>query len=72
MNGYDLSSRSRMLKRGWYCLMKFCSASSASASLPTSRKSIDSAISTICTSPRVTRLEKWPVTRLRIDLALPT
>jgi hypothetical protein len=36
MNGYDLSSRSRMLKRGWYCLMKFCSASSASASLPTS------------------------------------
>ena len=33
MYGYDLSSRSRMLKRGRYCLMKFCSASSASASV---------------------------------------
>ena len=31
MYGYDLSSRRRMLNRGLYCLMKFCSASSASA-----------------------------------------
>ena len=35
MYGYDLSSRSRMLKRGLYCLMKFCSVSSASASVAT-------------------------------------
>src|SRR5438094_620746 len=42
MNGYDLSSRRRMLKRGRYCLMKFCSASSASVSLASSRYSTDS------------------------------
>ena len=72
MYGYDLSSRSRMLKRGLYCLMNSCSASSASASVSTDTKSIDSAISTICVSPRVTRLEKCPPTRLRIDFALPT
>ena len=30
-----MSSRSRMLKRGLYCLMKFCSVSSASASVTT-------------------------------------
>ena len=35
MYGYDLSSRSRMLKRGLYCLMKVCSVSSASASVAT-------------------------------------
>ena len=72
MYGYDLSSRRRMLKRGLYCLMKFCSASSASASVSTETKSIDSASSTISISPRVTRLEKCPPTRLRIDLAFPT
>ena len=40
MYGYDLSSRSRMLKRGLYCLMKFCSVSSASASVSTTRYSM--------------------------------
>ncbi len=40
MNGYDLSSRNRTLNRGLYCLMKFCSASSASASLETSTNSM--------------------------------
>jgi len=36
-----------MLKRGRYCLMKFCSASSASASEATSTNSTDSIASTI-------------------------
>ena len=40
MYGYDLSSRSRMLKRGLYCLMKFCSVSSASASVTTTSASM--------------------------------
>ena len=47
MKGYDLSSRRRMLKRGRYCLMKFCSASSASVSLESRRYSTDSMASTI-------------------------
>ena len=40
MYGYDLSSRRRMLKRGLYWRMKFCSASSASASVSTTRYSM--------------------------------
>jgi hypothetical protein len=72
MNGYDLSSRSRMLKRGWYCLMNPCSASRASASVPTSTKSTDSIASTISYAPRVTGFVKCEATRLRIDFALPT
>jgi hypothetical protein len=72
MNGYDLSSRRRMLKRGRYCLMKFCSASSASASEATRMNSTASIASTISYAPRVTGLEKWLATRFLIDFALPT
>jgi hypothetical protein len=61
-----------MLKRGWYCLMKFCSTSSASDSDATSRYSTDSIESVISTAPRVTGLEKCEATRFLIDLALPT
>ncbi len=61
-----------MLKRGWYCLMKFCSTSSASVSEPTRMKSTLSMSVVICTAPRVTGLEKWPATRFFSDLALPT
>ena len=74
MYGYDLSSRSRMLNRGLYCLMKFCSASSASVSVCTTSASIWSIMSTRSLPPRVARpsSEKCDATRLRIDLALPT
>ena len=72
MNGYDLSSRRRMLNRGRYCLMKFCSVSSASASEATRMNSTDSIASTISYAPRVTGLEKWLATRFLIDFALPT
>ena len=60
------------MKRGRYCLMKFCSASSASASEATSTNSIPSIASTISYAPRVTGLEKWLATRFFSDLALPT
>ncbi len=56
-----------MLKRGRYCLMKFCSARSASASVWTTSDSM--------WSMKVLsweRLEKCDATRLRIDFALPT
>ena len=79
MNGYDLSSRSRMLKRGRYCLMKPCSVSSASASLPTTTHSIRSVLATISSwpgefvpRPPTCALAKCEATRLRIDFALPT
>jgi hypothetical protein len=52
--------------------MKFCSASSASASDATRMNSTLSIASTISYWPRVTGLEKWPATRLRSDFALPT
>ena len=61
-----------MLKRGWYCLMKFCSTSSASVSEPTTMKSTLSMTSVIWTAPRVTGLAKWLATRFLMDLALPT
>ena len=67
MYGYDLSSRSRMLKRGLYWRMKFCSASSASASVSTTRYSMLSMNPT-----SVPRAEKCEATRLRIDFAFPT
>ena len=67
MYGYDLSSRRRMLKRGLYWRMKFCSASSASASVSTTTYSMCSTNS--CSAPRA---EKCDATRLRIDFALPT
>ena len=72
MYGYDLSSRRRMLKRGLYCLMKFCSASSASASVWTTSASMWSMMSSRPSPPRVLGLEKCDATRLRIDFALPT
>ena len=56
-----------MLKRGRYCLMKFCSASSASASVWTTS---DSMLSMNVLSWE--RLEKCDATRFRIDFALPT
>ncbi len=60
------------MKRGRYCLMKFCSASSASASVLVVTQSIESIRSTISIAPRVTELEKCDATRLRIDFAFPT
>ena len=73
MYGYDLSSRSRMLKRGLYCLMKFCSVSSASASVATT--SVLDVVDLVASAPSCRTcvgLEKWLATRLRIDFALPT
>jgi hypothetical protein len=61
-----------MLKRGLYCLMKFCSARKASASVWVTRNSIDSTRLTMSCAPRVPGFEKCDPTRLRIDLALPT
>ena len=52
--------------------MKFCSASSASASVSVATKSIVSISSSISAAPRVAGFEKWLPTRLRIELALPT
>ena len=56
-----------MLKRGRYCLMKFCSVSRASASVWTTSDSIWS-----MNVLRLLRELKCEATRLRIDLALPT
>jgi hypothetical protein len=56
-----------MLKRGRYCLMKFCSVSSASASVWTTSDSMWSISALIWL-----RELKWEATRLRIDFALPT
>ena len=72
MYGYDLSSRSRMLNRGRCRLMNCCSASSASASVSVTRKSIVAIRSIISAPPLVDLPEKWPPTRLRIEVALPT
>ncbi len=52
--------------------MKFCSASSASASVSVTRKSKSSTACVISSAPRVAGLEKCPATRLRIDVAFPT
>ena len=71
MYGYDLSSRSRTLKIGRYCLMKFCSASSASASVCVTTNRCSRSASTM--SPReLEALLKWPATRFLTDLAFPT
>ncbi len=71
MYGYDLSSRSRMLKRGRWRLMNCCSARSASASVSVTRKSIESTwLASSDDSPPC--FEKCPPTRLRIESALPT
>ncbi len=64
-----------MLKRGRYCLMKLCSASSASASVATTTHSMWATLATISAWPGLLgtwALEKWEATRLRTDLALPT
>ena len=64
-----------MLKRGRYCLMKLCSASSASASVATTTHSICSTLATISAWPGLLgtwALEKCEATRLRTDFALPT
>ena len=61
-----------MLKRGLYCLMKFCSVSSASASVATASDSMWSISSVSAVVPYCVGLEKWLATRLRIDFALPT
>ena len=55
---------------GRWRLMNCCSASSASASVSVTRKSIEAIRSII--SPREWVREKWLATRLRIDVALPT
>jgi hypothetical protein len=52
--------------------MKFCSASSASASFAVATKSIDSTFERNSSAVRVARLVKWDATRFRIDFALPT
>ena len=51
--------------------MNCCSASSASASVSVTRKSID--VDLVGQLARAAeRLEKWPATRLRIERDLPT
>ena len=67
-----MSSRSRTLKRGRYWRMKFCSASSASASLSVTMNSIRSISSSRPMPPRVEGDEKCDATRFLIELALPT
>ena len=57
---------------GRWRLMKLCSASSASASVWVTTKSMSAIRATMSAAPRVPGLVKWPATRLRIDLALPT
>ena len=53
--------------------MKFCSASSASASVSVATKSIWSMAATMSAAPpRVAGFEKCEATRLRIERALPT
>ena len=52
--------------------MNCCSASSASASVSVTRKSIEAIRSIISMPPREDVREKWPPTRLRIERALPT
>ena len=71
MYGYDLSSRSRMLNFGRWRLMNCCSASSASASVSVTRKSIEPTRPMKSKPPRCGP-EKCEVTRLRIEVALPT
>ena len=61
-----------MLNFGLYCLMKFCSVSSASASVTTTSDSMWSISSVSAVVPYIVGLEKWLATRLRIDFALPT
>ena len=58
-----------MLKRGRYCLMKACSVSSASDSVPTTTLSTDATSAVIAAFPPA---PKWDATRLRIEIALPT
>jgi hypothetical protein len=63
------------LKRGRYCLMKLCSASSASASVATTTHSMCSTAATISAWPGLLgtwAFEKCDATRLRTDFALPT
>ncbi len=63
------------MKRGRYCLMKLCSARSASASEATTTHSTDSTLATISACPGLLgtwALEKCDATRLRTDFALPT
>ena len=52
--------------------MKFCSASSASASVATTTASTESISPASSVEPYCVRPEKWEATRLRIDLAFPT
>ncbi len=52
--------------------MKFCSASSASASVRTTSASICSIIGSRSRPARVLGLEKCEPTRLRIEIAFPT
>src|SRR6476660_9698781 len=64
-----------MLNRGRYCLMKLCSASSASASVATTTHTNCSTAASISAWPGLLgtcALAKCDATRLRTDLALPT
>ena len=61
-----------MLKRGLYCLMKFCSTSSASDSVCTTSASIWAIIGSRSWPARVLGLEKCEATRFLIEFALPT
>ena len=64
-----------MLKRGRYCLMKLCSASSASASEATTTHSTCARARDhlgVAGAAPGCALEKCEATRLRTDLALPT
>ena len=58
MYGYDLSSRSRMLNFGLYCLMKFCSVSSASASVVTTSGWMSSISDVSAVVPYIVGFEK--------------
>ena len=59
------------MKIGRYCLMKFCSASSASASVWVTTNSM-LAIDSTMSLRELEALLKWPATRFLIDFALPT
>ena len=73
MYGYDLSSRSRTLKSGRCCLMKLLLGEQR-LGLGLGGDELD--VRDLGDHVRATRgppgFEKWPATRLRIELALPT
>jgi len=71
-NGYDLSSRRRMLKRGLCFWMRVYSSMRASTSFSVTIQSTESAAATIARVRTGRSREKYEPTLLRSDFALPT